>query len=183
MEINTKFFSDYNTLFLIDDCANLHDYKMKESAICKLAFHGRHHNISTWIITQKYNAIFTQSKFIAITALHCFKFHSFYFRNQNTPYYLLNRSIIIRPNLSRKCFVMFLLLFLSGDIQLNPGPVSLKSLYVSSPLDVYKPFLSPTVPKLCMATLNSRSVVNKSAVINNHILENKIHFMYHRNMD
>ena len=52
--------------------------------------------------------------------------------------------------------------------------VSLKSQYVSSPLDVYEPFLSPTVPKLRMATLNSRSVVNKSAVINNHILENKI---------
>ena len=52
-----EFFSGYNTLFLIDDCANLHDSKMKESAICKLAFHGRHHNISTWIITQKYNAI------------------------------------------------------------------------------------------------------------------------------
>ena len=116
------------------------------------------------------NYFVTQSKFIAITALHCFKFHSFYFRNQNTPYYLLNRNIIVRPILSRKCFVMFLLLFLSGDIQLNPGPVSLKSQYVSSPLDVYEPFLSPTVPKLRLATLNSRSVVNKSAVINNHIL-------------
>ena len=80
----------------------------------------------------------------------------------------------MRPILSPKCFVMFLLLFLSGDIQLNPGPVSLKSQYVSSPLDVYEPFLSPTVPKLRLATLNSRSVVNKSAVINNHILENKI---------
>ena len=120
------------------------------------------------------NYFVTQSKFIAITALHCFKFHSFYFRNQNTPYYLLNRNIIVRPILSRKCFVMFLLLFLSGDIQLNPGPVSLKSQYVSSPLDVYEPCLSPTVPKLRLATLNSRSVVNKSAVINNHILENKI---------
>ena len=52
-----KFCSGYNALFLIDDCANLRDSKMKESAICKLAFHGRHHNISTWIITQKYNAI------------------------------------------------------------------------------------------------------------------------------
>ena len=62
----------------------------------------------------------------------------------------------------------------TGDIQLNPGPVSLKSQYVSSPLDVYEPFLSPTVQKLRLATLNSRSVVNKSAVINNHILENKI---------
>ena len=70
---------------------------------------------------------------------------------------------------------MFLLQFLSGDIQLNPGPVSLKRhLYFSSTLDVYEPFLSPTVPKLRMATLNSRSIVNKSAVINNHILENKI---------
>ena len=58
LDINMTFFSGYNTLFLIDDCANLHDSKMKESAICKLAFHGRHHNISTWIITQKYNVIF-----------------------------------------------------------------------------------------------------------------------------
>jgi hypothetical protein len=58
LEMNMKFFSGADqTLFLIDDCANLHDSKMKESAICKLAFHGRHHNISTWIITQKYNAI------------------------------------------------------------------------------------------------------------------------------
>jgi hypothetical protein len=58
LEMNMKFFSGAGqTLFLIDDCANLHDSKMKESAICKLAFHGRHHNISTWIITQKYNAI------------------------------------------------------------------------------------------------------------------------------
>ena len=56
LEIN-KFFSDCNTLFLIDDCANLHHSKIKESAICKLAFHGRHHNISIWIITPKYNAI------------------------------------------------------------------------------------------------------------------------------
>ena len=69
---------------------------------------------------------------------------------------------------------MFLLLFLSNDIQLNPGPVSLKSHYVSSPLGEYEPFLSHTVPKLRMAMLNSRSVVNKSTVINNHILENKI---------
>jgi hypothetical protein len=57
LEKNMIFFSGYNTLFLIDDCANLHDSKVKASAICKLAFHGRHHKISTWIITQKYNAI------------------------------------------------------------------------------------------------------------------------------
>ena len=52
-----KFFSGYNILFFIDDCANLHDSKIKEVAIFKLAFHRRHHNISTWIITQKHNAI------------------------------------------------------------------------------------------------------------------------------
>ena len=57
MEINIKLFRFYYTLFLINDCANLQDSKMKESAFCKLAFHERHHNISTWIITQKYNAI------------------------------------------------------------------------------------------------------------------------------
>ena len=57
MEINIKLFRFYYTLFLINDCANLHDSKMKESAFCKLAFHERHHNILTWIIIQKYNAI------------------------------------------------------------------------------------------------------------------------------
>ena len=51
------FFSGYNTLFFIDDCASLHDSKMKESAIFKLAFQGRHHSIYVWIITQKCNAI------------------------------------------------------------------------------------------------------------------------------
>ena len=45
------------TLIIIDDCANLHDAKIKSSALTKLAFHGRHLNISTWILTQKYNAI------------------------------------------------------------------------------------------------------------------------------
>ena len=57
LEINMKFFGGYNTLFLIDDCTNLHDSKIKESAICKLAFLGRHYGISTWIICQKYNSI------------------------------------------------------------------------------------------------------------------------------
>ena len=45
------------TLIIIDDCANLHDMKLKATALTKLAFHGRHVNISTWILTQKYNAI------------------------------------------------------------------------------------------------------------------------------
>ena len=64
-------------------------------------------------------------------------------------------------------------MFLSGDIQLNPGPISLNQ-YVSSPLDVYEPFSTPTASNLRIASLNSRSVLNKSAIINNHILENKI---------
>ena len=45
------------TLILIDDCANLQDAKQKSTALTKLAFHGRHANISTWILTQKYNAV------------------------------------------------------------------------------------------------------------------------------
>src|SRR5271166_6680061 len=45
------------TLIIIDDCANLNDAKIKVTALTKLAFHGRHVNISTWILTQKYNAI------------------------------------------------------------------------------------------------------------------------------
>lgn len=45
------------TLIIIDDCANLQDSKRKATALTKLAFHGRHANISTWILTQKYNAI------------------------------------------------------------------------------------------------------------------------------
>ncbi len=45
------------TLIIIDDCANLYDAKLKATSLTRLAFHGRHINISTWIITQKYNAI------------------------------------------------------------------------------------------------------------------------------
>ena len=45
------------TLIIVDDCANLYDAKLKATALTKLAFHGRHINISLWILTQKYNAI------------------------------------------------------------------------------------------------------------------------------
>ena len=41
------------TLIMIDDCANLSDAKHKATAPTKLAFHGRHANMSTWILTQK----------------------------------------------------------------------------------------------------------------------------------
>lgn len=46
-----------NTLFIIDDCANLHDSKIRESELCYLAFSGRHYNITTWVLNQKYNSI------------------------------------------------------------------------------------------------------------------------------
>lgn len=49
--------SKEQTLIIIDDCANLYDAKLKATALTKLAFHGRHLNLSTWVITQKYNAI------------------------------------------------------------------------------------------------------------------------------
>ena len=45
------------TLIIVDDCANLHDAKLKATALTKLAFHGRHLNLSLWVLTQKYNAI------------------------------------------------------------------------------------------------------------------------------
>ena len=102
----------------------------------------------------------------------------FSFRNSNTPYYLLSHNIIARPILFRKCFFICILLFLSGEIQLNSGTVSLNNQYASSPLDVYEPVLSPITPNLRIATLNSRSVLNKPAIINSHILENKIDILY-----
>ena len=120
------------------------------------------------------NHIVSQSNLKITVVLYYFKFHCFGFRNSNTPYYLLSHNIIVCPIVSRKCFFIFILLFLSGDIQLNPGLVSLNNQHVSSPLDVYEPFLSPTAPNLRIATLNFRSVLNKSAIINNRILENKI---------
>ena len=46
-----------NVLFLIDDCANLHDVKKKRSELCNLAFSGRHLGVSVWIINQKYNSV------------------------------------------------------------------------------------------------------------------------------
>ena len=42
---------------------------------------------------------------------------------------------------------------------------------------MFKPFSSPTAPNLLIATLNSGSVSNKSAIINNHILKKKIYIV------
>jgi len=45
------------TLFIVDDCANLWEAKNKCTRLTELAFSGRHINISVWLLTQKYNAI------------------------------------------------------------------------------------------------------------------------------
>lgn len=50
-------FKGSNSLFILDDCANLQDSKKKVSELCYLAFSGRHFGISTWVINQKYNSI------------------------------------------------------------------------------------------------------------------------------
>ena len=43
---------------------------------------------------------------------------------------------------------------------------------------MYVPLSSPTARNLHIDTLNSRSVLNKFAIITNHILENKIDILY-----
>ena len=57
LQIATYTYKNSNTLFLIDDCANLHDIKKKKSELCNLAFSGRHFGITVWVINQKYNSI------------------------------------------------------------------------------------------------------------------------------
>ena len=50
-------FKNSNSLFILDDCANLHDTKTKKTELCNLAFSGRHYGITTWVLVQKYNSI------------------------------------------------------------------------------------------------------------------------------
>ena len=45
--IATEVYKNSNTLFIIDDCANLHYSKMKSRALTNLTFSGRHLGIST----------------------------------------------------------------------------------------------------------------------------------------
>ena len=42
------------------------------------------------------------------------------------------------------------------------------------PIDIYEPFPSPSYNKLCIATLNTRSILNKSAVIYDNTVDNKL---------
>ena len=46
-----------NTLFSLDDIANLEDVKYKCSELCNLAFSARHYGFSVFVLTQKYNGI------------------------------------------------------------------------------------------------------------------------------
>jgi len=57
LKIATETYKGSNTLFLIDDCANLHDFKKKKSELCYLACSGRHDGITVWVINQKYNSV------------------------------------------------------------------------------------------------------------------------------
>ena len=57
LKIATNTYKNSNTLFLIDDCANLNDMKKKKSELCFLAFSGRHLGITVWVINQKYNSV------------------------------------------------------------------------------------------------------------------------------
>ena len=57
LKIAEEVFKGSNTLFIIDDCANLSDTKKKASELCHLAFSGRHYSITVWVLNQKYNSI------------------------------------------------------------------------------------------------------------------------------
>ena len=52
-----KMFENTNTLFLIDDCSAERDITKKRDSLARLAFSGRHAQISVWILTQKYNSV------------------------------------------------------------------------------------------------------------------------------
>ena len=52
-----EIYKESNTLFILDDCANLADVKQKKSELCNLAFSGRHFGISTWVLIRKYNSV------------------------------------------------------------------------------------------------------------------------------
>ena len=102
-----------------------------------------------------------------------FKCNSFSLSESTITYCFFPNITSFRPVKSCKYCLAFLLL-LSGDIQFNPGPASFMNVKGTSPLDVYEPFSSPSYAKLYVATFNARSISNKSAVICDHIIENKL---------
>ena len=92
-----------------------------------------HYNASSVFMTHSHytamqelqivNLIITDSNRIVSVMIRLLKFHFSYFRESLTPYYLLFPNFIFRPLLSRKCIIIYLLLFLSGNIHPNPVPV------------------------------------------------------------
>jgi len=57
LEYYYKLFENRQTLFLIDDCSAERDIVKKRNSLSKLAFSGRHAQISVWLLTQKYNSM------------------------------------------------------------------------------------------------------------------------------
>jgi len=53
----TDIFNGTNSLFVIDDSANLEDVKKKATSLTDLAISTIHYGISVWVICQKYNSI------------------------------------------------------------------------------------------------------------------------------
>ena len=120
-----------------------------------------------------FNYLNSRTSFKLTFLLHSVKLRSFSFHESKSPYNFLLPKINFHSVVSRKCFLIFLL-FLCENIQPNPGSMLVNSHNFTSPLNIYEPFSSPTLPKLRIATLNVRSVCNKSAVISDHILSNKL---------
>ena len=119
------------------------------------------------------NYLNSRTSFKLTIVLLSVKLRSSSFHESNTPYYFLPPKLKFRPVVLCKCFLISLL-FLCEDIQPNPGPMSVSSQNCTSPLNVYEPFSSPSLPNLRIATLNARSVYNKFAVIFDHMLFNKL---------
>ena len=120
------------------------------------------------------NKIITDSNCIVFVMIHLFKFYLLYFRESLTPYYLLFPQFHFSSIIIQQMYYYLSPVFLSGNIHSNPGPVQFHKFNDTS-LDVYEPFCSSLPqPKLRIALLNARSVCNKSAIIYNHILENRV---------
>ena len=102
------------------------------------------------------------------------KFHFSYFRESQTPYYVLFPNFVIHHY-----YLANVLLFTSFCCFLvyppNPDPVQIHKFNDTSSLGAYEPFCSSSPQtKLRIALLNACSVCNKSAVIYNHIPENSL---------
>ena len=53
----SELFSGTNTLLILDDCAVSKDLKNRSNKFVDLAFSGRHHGLSVWVVTQQLTSI------------------------------------------------------------------------------------------------------------------------------